>query len=219
MCVKDAVSVFLVLSSVCMPAVAGVDGLSLAQAKYAAEASIQLIPGSDIEFDHHAHKTAIAYLDQNRVPEIVYLLTAVNTGSSFDATNDLIVMTRLKEGDKRGLSPYPGSSEVMDGYYAEIRKSGYADDARIHIPGEVERLYIREDERGGKIEVVFIAKEDSPICRRFVETNAGKKVTKHCPPPGWHNWVYAWTPGKLKRVECLSGSAEKIHCNPDHDGG
>ena len=216
MCMKDFVSVFLVLSSICMPAAAGVDELTLPQAKYAAEASIRLIPQDDIEFDHHAHKTAIAYLDQDRVPEIVYLLTVVNTGSTSDATNDLVVMTRLKEGDKRGLSPYPGSSEVTDSDYAEVRKSGYADDARVHIPGEVERLDIRGDKI---IEVYFLAKEDSPICKRFVETSAGRKATKHCPPPGWHTWVYAWTPGKLKRVECLSGSMQKIRCNPDHDGG
>lgn len=158
MCVKDFVRVFLVLSLICMPAAAGVDDLTLPQAKYAAEASIQLIPGSDIEFDHHAHKLTIPDLDRDRIPEIVYLLTAVNTGSSFDATNDLVVMTRLKKGDKRGLSPYPGSFEVDDADYAEIRKSGYADDVSIHIPGEVHRLDIREDERGGKIEVVFITK-------------------------------------------------------------
>lgn len=215
MCVKDLVSLFLVLSSICMPAVAGVDELTLPQAKYAAEASIQLIPGSDIEFGHHAHQLTISDLDRDRIPEIVYLLTAVNTGSSSDATNDLVVMTRLKKGDKRGLSPYPGSSEVDDAEYAEIRKSGYADDASVHIPGEVQRLGIR----GDKIEVSFVAKEDSSICKRFVETGVGRKATKHCPPPGWHAWVYAWTPGKLKRIECLNGSMQKIRCNPDHDGG
>lgn len=215
---KDAVSVFLVLSSICMPAVAGIDELTIPEARYAAAASIQLIPGDDIEFDHHAHKLTTSDLDRDRIPEIVYLLTATNTGSSFDATNDLVVMTRLKKGDKRGLSPYPGSSKVTDADYAEIRKSGYADDARVHIPGEVHRLGIWGDKWGDKIEVSFVVEEDSPICKRFVETSSGRKATKHCPPPGWHNWVYAWTLGKLKRVECLNGSMKKIQCNPHHDG-
>lgn len=216
---KNAVSVFLVLSSVCMPAVAGDDELTIREARYTAAASIQLIPGDDIEFGHHAHLLTISDLDRDETPEIVYLMTAVNTGSSSDATNDLVVMTRLKKGDKRGLSPYPGSSAMDDADYAEIRKSGYANDARVHIPGEVHRIDIRGDKWGDKIEVSFVAKEDSPICKRFVETNAGEKATKHCPPPGWHNWVYAWTPGKLKRIECLHGSMQKIRCNPDHDGG
>lgn len=214
MSMKNAVSV-LVLSSICMPAVAGVDELTIPEARYAAAASIRLIPGDDIEFDHHAHKLTTPDLDGDRVPEIVYLLTATNTGSSFDATNDLVVMTLLNKGDKRGLNPYPGLSEVGDADYAEIRKSGYANDASVHIPGEVERLYTRSDHR---IEVWFLSKEDSPICKRSVETSAGRKVTKHCPPPGWHHWVYAWMPGKLKRVECQSASGKKIRCNPDHEG-
>ena len=216
MCVKGLASVFLVLSSICMPAAAGDDELTIPEARYAAAASIRLIPGDDIESDHHAHILRIADLDDDGVREIVYLLTAFNTGSTFDATNDLVVMTRLKKGDKRGLSPYPGSSRVTDADYAEIRKSGYADDASVHIPGEVERLYTRGDNR---VEVWFLSKEDSPICKRSVETSAGRKATKHCPPPGWHHWVYTWTPGKLKRVECLNGAMKKIQCNPDHDGG
>ena len=219
MSMKSLASVLLVLPSICMPAVAGVDELTIPEARYAAAASIQLIPGDDIESDHHAHILRITDLDDDGVPEIVYLLTAFNTGSTFDATNDLVVMTRLKKSDKRGLSPYPGSSKITDADYAEIRKSGYANDVGIHIPGEVQRLDIRGDKSGDKIEVSFVVKEDSPICKRFVETSAGRKATKHCPPPGWHTWVYAWTPGKLKRIECLNGSMQKIRCNPDHDGG
>lgn len=219
MSIKGLASVLLTLPSICMPAMAGVDELTIPEARYAAAASIQLIPGSDIEFGHHAHLLTISDLDRDETPEIVYLMTAVNTGSSSDATNDLVVMTRLKKGDKRGLNPYPGLSKIDDSDYAEIRKSGYANDARVHIPGEVQRLDIRGDKWGDKIEVSFVVEKDSPICKRFVETSAGRKATKHCPPPGWHTWVYAWTPGKLKRVECLNGSMQKIRCNPDHDGG
>ncbi len=216
MCVKEFASVLLVLSSICMPAVAGDDELTIPEARYAAAASIQRIPGDDIESDHHAHILTIADLNDDGVLEIIYLLTAFNTGSSFDAANELVVMTRLKVDDKRGLNPYPGFSKSDDADYAEIRKSGYADDVGAHIPGEVERLGTRGD---NKIEVSFVSKEDSPICKRFVETSVGRKATKHCPPPGWHTWVYARTPGKLKRVECQSASGEKIPCNPDHDGG
>lgn len=216
MCMKGLACVMLVLLSICMPAVAAVHALTVPEARYAAAASIQLIPQNDIESGHHAHILRIADLDEDRIPEIVYLLTAFNTGSNFDATNNLVVMTRLEADDERGVGPYPGSSTVTDADYAEIRNSGYANDASTHIPGEVGRLLMRSDAR---IEVWFLSREDSPICKRYVETSKGREATSHCPPPGWHHWVYAWTPGQLQRVECLNGSMEKIRCSPGDDGG
>lgn len=210
--VKHVIGLFLLVPVFCGTAMAR-EVMTRAQAAYAAAASIQHIPGSDIEFGYHAHILEIVEFDKAQGPQIVYLLTAFNTGSTFDATNELTVMTRLKEGDKRGINPYPGKSEVMDQDYADIRKSGYANDVGVHIPGEVSNLHIR----GDNIAVMFQSKEDSPICKRFRETSEGRKATTHCPPPGWHTWVYAWTPGKLKRVGCEDGSGARIECHPDDD--
>ena len=209
--VKHAIGLFLLLPAFWGMAMAR-EAMTRAQAAYAAAASIRLIPGSDIEFGHHAHILALAEFDKKQGPQIVYLLTAFNTGSTFDATNELMVMTRLEEGDKRGISSYPGTSEVTDQDYAEIRRSGYADDVGVHIPGEVSDLQIR----GDNIVVRFHSKEDSPICKRFSETSEGSKAT-HCPLPGWHTWIYAWTPGKLERVGCEDGSGVRVQCNPDQD--
>ena len=101
---------------------------------------------------------------------------------------------------------------MMDADYAEVRRSGYANDVSIHVPGEVKRLSIGDD---GRIEVWFLSKEESPICKRVVQTSKGKVATRHCPPPGLHHWVYAWTPGKLERVECLNESRERVRCKPE----
>lgn len=211
MSVSKAISGAVILSAFCMPAMAGESVLTTPQATYAAAASIQLKPQDDIEFDYHPHIVRIVDFNHDDVPEIAYLLTATNTGSTVDATNNLVVMSKLKKGDKRGINPSPGSIEDRD--YAEIRKSGYANDAWVHIPGKVERL----DSTGDNIEVMFASEEDSPICKRFFGED--RTPTKHCPPPGAYIWTYTWTPGKLKRVLCQKASGEKMECNPDHEVG
>lgn len=214
MSMKTLACACVVLLPFCTPAAAAGETPTLPEARYAAAASIQPIPNDDIEFGHHAHILKVVDLDDDGAPEIVYLLTAFNTGSSFDATNELVVMTRLTPDDKRGINPAPGLSPTTDADYAEIRKSGYADDTSVHIPGEVERLEVTGN---GRIEVWLHSKEDSPICKRSSETIAGRKATTHCPPPGFHVWTYTWTPGKLERVECLDGAMQKVRCDPAHD--
>ncbi|WP_242108803.1 hypothetical protein [Luteimonas aquatica] len=214
--VKQAIGLCLVLSTMCATAIArDAERLTPAQAAYAAAASSQLIPGSDIEYGYHPHIVTIADLDKASGPQIVYLQTAFNTGSTSDATNSLIVMTRLRKGDKRGVDPVPKNAKATEAYYRDVRRSGYADDAGTHIPGEVSTLQVS----GDRIEVGFLSKKDSPTCKRSKETDAGRKATTHCPPPGWHTWVYAWTPGKLKRVACLDGARAQVRCNPAHETG
>jgi len=204
--VAKAISGAVILSAFCMPAMAGENVLTTPQATYAAAASIQLIPQGDIEFDHHPHFVRVIDFNHDDVPEIVYLLTATNTGSTGDATNELVVMSKLKKGDKRGISPYRQSMD--DREYAEIRKSGYANDVQVHIPGEVYRL----ESTGDNVEVVFTSKENSPICKRLYDQ--GGKPTTHCLPLGTYVWTYTWTPGKLKRVLCQKASQEKVQCPP-----
>lgn len=211
MSVAKVISGAVILSAFCMPAMAGEKVPTIPEATYAAAASIQLIPQGDIEFDHHPHFVRTIDFNHDDVSEIVYLLTAINTGSTVDATNDLVVMSKLKKGDKRGINPYPRTLD--DREYAEIRKSGYANDAWAHIPGKVERL----DSTSDNIQVMFTSEEDSPICKRFYGED--RKPTKHCPPPGTYIWTYTWTPGKLKRVLCQKASQEEMPCNPDHEVG
>ncbi|WP_340569421.1 hypothetical protein [Stenotrophomonas sp. G106K1] len=161
--------------------------MSYDKARRAAEASLRLHPGTDSQYDYRPLWAGNADLDGDGRPEIIYLYTATQTGSAMQL-NELVVMTPLAEGDARGQAASPGKSAYDDETYALIRASGYADDAAVHIPGEMETITMD----GDRIRVTFNSTRNLKLCVR------GKVA---CPPEGQHAWVYRWTPGKLTRAE------------------
>jgi hypothetical protein len=192
---KSAIGI--IAACVAPMAMAATGAITLQQARQAAEASIRLNPGSDIDSDYRVAEVQLADLDGNGVQEIVYLVMATCVGAGFDCPNDLMVMTPLAPEDQRVTNPYPGLTRYDDETYAAMQASGYADDAGEQIPGDVERIRIS----GQVISVTFVSKEDSPICLRVIPGPDGPKPTTHCPPPGRYTWRYAWTPGKLTRMD------------------
>lgn len=161
--------------------------MSYDKARRTAEASLRLHPGTDSQYDYRPLWAGNADLDGDGRPEIIYLYTATQTGSAMQL-NELVVMTPLAEGDARGQATSPGKSAYDDETYALIRASGYADDASVHIPGEMETITME----GDRIRVTFNSTGSSKLCVR------GKVA---CPPEGRHAWVYRWTQGKLTRAE------------------
>lgn len=161
--------------------------MSYDKARRTAEASLRLHPGTDSQYDYRPLWAGNADLDGDGRPEIIYLYTATQTGSAMQL-NELVVMTPLAEGDGRGQATSPGKSAYDDETYALIRASGYADDASVHIPGEMETITME----GDRIRVTFNSTRSSKLCVR------GKVA---CPPEGRHAWVYRWTQGKLTRAE------------------
>jgi len=162
--------------------------MSYDKARRTAEASLRLHPGTDSQYDYRPLWAGNADLDGDGRPEIIYLYTATQSGGMAQQLNELVVMTPLAEGDARGQTASPGKSAYDDETYALIRASGYADDAAVHIPGEMETITMD----GDRIRVTFNSTRNSKLCVRG-------KVT--CPPEGQHAWVYRWTPGKLTRAE------------------
>ena len=162
--------------------------MSYDKARRTAEASLRLHPGTDSQYDYRPLWAGNADLDGDDRPEIIYLYTATQSGGTAQQLNELVVMTPLAEGDARGQAASPGKSAYDDETYALIRASGYADDAAVHIPGEMETITVD----GDRIRVTFNSTRNSKLCVRG-------KVT--CPPEGQHAWVYRWTPGKLTRAE------------------
>lgn len=162
--------------------------MSYDKARRTAEASLRLHPGTDSQYDYRPLWAGNADLDGDGRPEIIYLYTATQSGGTAQQLNELVVMTPLAEGDARGQAASPGKSAYDDETYALIRASGYADDAAVHIPGEMETITMD----GDRIRVTFNSTRNSKLCVRG-------KVT--CPPEGQHAWVYRWTPGKLTRAE------------------
>ena len=162
--------------------------MSYDKARRAAEASLRLHPGTDSQYDYRPLWAGNADLDGDGRPEIIYLYTATQSGGTAQQLNELVVMTPLAEGDARGQTASPGKSAYDDETYGLIRASGYADDAAVHIPGEMETITMD----GDRIRVTFNSTRNSKLCVR------GKVA---CPPEGQHAWVYRWTPGKLIRAE------------------
>lgn len=161
--------------------------MSYDKARRTAEASLRLHPGTDSQYDYRPLWAGNVDLDGDGRPEIIYLYTATQTGSAMQL-NELVVMTPLAEGDARGQATSPGKSAYDDETYALIRASGYADDASVHIPGEMETITMD----GDRIRVTFNSTRSSKLCVR------GKVA---CPPEGQHAWVYRWSPGKLTRAD------------------
>lgn len=163
------------------------EAITYDKARRTAEASLRLLPGTNSQFDYRPLWAGNADLDGDGRPEILYLYTATQTGPA-QQLNELVVMTALAEGDPRGQSPSPGKTAYDDETYAMIRAAGYANDASVHIPGELETVTMD----GDRISVTFNSARASKLCVR------GKSA---CPPEGKHTWVYRWTPGKLERAD------------------
>lgn len=187
----------LVLVSLCTGAV--VPPPDNARAMRAASAVLRLIPGDDIEHGFRPVAVKVVDLDADGTSEVVYLHTSTYTGGSFEQHNGLAVMTALAPDDRRGQSPYPGRSTVEDQDYADIRASGYADDAGVQIPGVLKRLEVT----GTALHVTFESLGDSSFCFARARADVGGES---CPSPGTHTWAYRWTPSRLVRIP-LEGSA------------
>lgn len=127
----------LALALSCMPAMAASPAAkrpsppSLVQALHAAEASLRLIPGGDIESDFRPAWTAVADLDGDGRSEVVYFYTSTYTGGSFAQSNVVAVMTELTANDPRGQANPKSLSRMEAEDFAAIRESGYGDDAGI----------------------------------------------------------------------------------------
>lgn len=164
--------------------------MSYDKARRTAEASLRLHPGTDNRYDYRPLWAGNADLDADGRPEILYLYTATQTGNSAAQLNEMVVMTPLRDGDPRAQAATPGKNAYDDESYALIRASGYADDASVHIPGEVDAITMD----GNRISVTFNSVKDSRLCER----GKGKPA---CPPAGRHVWIYRWSPGALTRAE------------------
>ena len=76
--------------------------------------------------------------------------------------------------------------------WRQAQQAGYADDASLHVPGEVRALSIV----GDRIQVSFDVQRDSKICNRSIERGASDP----CPEPGCYGWTLAWRPGEITRT-------------------
>lgn len=162
---------------------------SLVQALKAAEATLQLIPGDDIELDYRPAWTGVADLDGDGRSEIVYFYTSTYTGGAFAQSNVVAVMTALTPDDPRGKENPKSLSPVDAEDYAAIRASGYANDTGVQIPGAVQSIRIE----GNRIIVSFIVTAGATVCE------IPRDFRHVCPPEGPYEWVLHWTPGKLTR--------------------
>lgn len=164
---------------------------SLVQAYLAAEANLRLIPGDDIESDFRPVWTAVADLDGDGRPEVVYFYTSTYTGGSFAQRNVVAVMTALTANDPRGQENPNSLSPVEAEDYAAIRQYGYGDDAVEQIPGAIRAIRIQ----GDRIIVDFTVSAGATVCE-------WKSPNRHvCPPDGNYTWTLRWTPGKLTRIK------------------
>ncbi|MGE6332785.1 hypothetical protein [Stenotrophomonas sp. NPDC077659] len=164
---------------------------SLVQALKAAEASLQRIPGDDIESDFRPAWTGVADLDGDGRSEIVYFYTSNYSGGSFAQSNVIAVMTALTPDDPRGKENPKSLARMEAEDYAAIRESGYANDAGLQIPGAVQSIRIE----GKRIIVSFIVTAGATVCE------IPRDFRHVCPPEGAYEWTLHWTPGKLTRQE------------------
>ena len=164
-----------------------------AEARTAIRAVLQRIPGGDIEHDFRPLQVRVADLDGDGVAEIIHVYSSTYTGGTFEQSNELVVMTALYEGDRRGQVAHPGASAIDDRDMAAIRAAGYASDAEEHVPGRLDALQVVD----GKVIVRFTAVAGSTFC--FEKDRARAKL-EGCPTPGPHVWRFAWRPGQLQRI-------------------
>ncbi|UHQ24720.1 hypothetical protein LVB77_08550 [Lysobacter sp. 5GHs7-4] len=153
----------------------------------AANAWTALMPGDDIQSDYRASRVHIADLNRDGIDEVVYLMTAHCIGANFDCTNEVVVMTPLREADPR--FPYPDMPGNPGDDQRRVKATGYAGDVALQVPGEVRALSIVD----GHVRVDFEVLRDSKICNRTLEHRQ-----KHpCPEPGPYRWTLSWQPGQL----------------------
>jgi len=164
---------------------------SPAAALKAVQATLTLIPAHDIEHDYRPVQISVADLDGDGTAEIIYVYTSTWTGGTSVQKNELVVMTALGPGDRRGLPAYPGTNRVDDEDHAAVRASGYAAQDSVHLPGALERLEVID----GEIEATFVSAPGSALC--FEETSAARGPA--CPPAGRHRWRWSWRSGVLVR--------------------
>lgn len=162
---------------------------SLVKAFNAAEASLRLIPGDDIESDFRPVWTAVADLDGDGRAEVIYLYTSTYTGGSFAQSNVVAVMTALAADDPRGKENPKSLSAVDAEDFAAIRQSGYGNDAGAQIPGAVQSIRIE----GNQIIVEFNVVAGAKTCPWLT---GGTHV---CPEAGHYVWNLRWVPGALTR--------------------
>lgn len=179
-----------------MGAVMAGDRLTLDAARRAVAATLDMLPPDDIVFDYRPVQIRVADIDGAGTRGIVYTYTATSSGSTGDRPNELVVMTALRPGDRRGHAAYPGNVPSDDRTFAILREVGYADEVSVHIPGELTGLEVV----GGEIRVRFESRLESPTCQRAAVTAGGEPRGNDCPPPGPHRWRYRWTPGHLTLV-------------------
>lgn len=164
-----------------------------AEARTAIRAVLQRIPGDDIEHDFRPLQVRVADLDGDGVAEIIHVYSSTYTGGTSEQSNELVVMTALSEGDRRGRLAYPGANAIDDSDMAAIRAAGYATDIEEHVPGRLDALQVVD----GKIIVRFTAVAGSTLC--FEKDRARAKL-EGCPTPGTHVWRFDWRPGQLQRI-------------------
>ena len=184
----------LIVAALALPLQAAPAPPSLVQALKAAEATLQLIPGDDIELDFRPAWTGVADLDGDGRSEIIYFYTSTYTGGTFAQRNVVAVMTALTPDDPRGKENPKSLSPVDAEDYAAIRASGYADDAGMQIPGAVQSIRIE----GSRIIVDFIVTAGATVCEIPRHDRDFRPV---CPPEGPYQWILHWTPGKLTQQE------------------
>ncbi|WP_312237981.1 hypothetical protein [Stenotrophomonas sp.] len=172
------------------------DRLTLDAARRAVAATLDMLPPDDIVFDYRPVEILVADLDDAGTRGIVYTYTATTSGSTGNLPNELVVMTALQPGDRRGQSAYPGNVASDDAAFAILREVGYANEVSVHIPGELIGLEVA----GGEIRVRFESRLESPTCKRAAVTAGGEPRANDCPPPGLHHWRYRWTPGHLTLI-------------------
>jgi hypothetical protein len=189
---KIAIETLILLGAATSSASSTAGAIDAATLDRAVRANVTLYnPGDDIMNDFVVHDVRVVDLDSDGTGEILYRVTATCNAANFDCTNQIVVLSAIDEASDKANQP-----NLFDPEIEAVRKSGYDLADAAQIPGEVDSMTIA----GNQVSVRFDVKQDSPICERSHWGNEGLKPTTHCPEPGRHEWVYAWTLGKLKRV-------------------
>ncbi len=150
---------------------------SPAAALKAGQATLTLIPAHDIEHDYRPVQISVTDLDGDGTAEIIYVYTSTWTGGTSVQKNELVVMTALGPGYRRGLPAYPGTNRVDDEDHAAVRASGYAAQDSVHLPGALKRLEIID----GEIEATFVG---GRVQRSVSRKHRRRAVLRAHPPEG-----------------------------------
>lgn len=167
--------------------------LEKARIDQAVKAQMAMFYSDDIVQERFSSRAQAADLDGDGKEEILFLATARCVGANFDCPNELVVLV--------AGPPAPIVSALSPDELAlrdAAARTGYRFGHNEQVPGEVERIRVLNRQ----VEVSFLVKEDSPICKRLYTTGNGEqKETIHCPDPGRYRWSYRWTGGKLVKAQ------------------